>query len=60
MATLNIKNFPEPLLRRLKERARREHRSMAQQVTHLLEQILEEPEPVVHIGPRRPWSGALT
>lgn len=44
MATLNIKNFPGALYRRLKERARRERRSVAQEVTHLLEQALEEPE----------------
>jgi plasmid stability protein len=46
MPTLNIKNFPASLYRKLKERARREHRSMAQQVTHILERALEEPEPV--------------
>lgn len=46
MATLNIKNFPNSLYRKLKGRARRERRSMAQEVTHLLEQALEEPEPL--------------
>lgn len=46
MATLNIKNFPGPLYRKLKERARRERRSMAQEVTHLLEEALEESEPL--------------
>lgn len=44
MATLNIKNFPASLYRKLKERARRQHRSMAQEVTHILEHALEEPE----------------
>jgi plasmid stability protein len=44
MATLNIKNFPGSLYRKLKERARRERRSMAQEVTYLLEQALEERE----------------
>ena len=44
MATLNIKNFPGSLYRRLKERARRERRSMAQEVTHLLERALEDQE----------------
>ena len=44
MPTLNIKNFPASLYRRLKQRAGREHRSMAQEVTHILEQALEEPE----------------
>jgi plasmid stability protein len=46
MATLNIKNFPASLYRKLRARARRQHRSMAQEVTHILEQALEEPEPL--------------
>lgn len=46
MATLNIKNFPAGLYRKLKERAKRQHRSMAQEVTHILERALEEPEPL--------------
>jgi plasmid stability protein len=46
MATLNIKNFPAGLYRKLKERARRQHRSMAQEVTFILERALEEPEPL--------------
>jgi plasmid stability protein len=37
MATLNIKNFPDTVYRRLKERARRQQRSMAQEF-HILEQ----------------------
>jgi plasmid stability protein len=44
MATLNIKNFPAALYRKLRERARRRHRSMAQEVTHILERVLEEEE----------------
>ena len=46
MATLNVKNFPASLYRRLKERAERERRSVAQEVTHLLEQALESEEPL--------------
>jgi plasmid stability protein len=46
MATLNIKNFPAGLSRRLKERARREHRSIAQEVTHIVERALEEEVPL--------------
>lgn len=46
MATLNIKNFPSSLYRKLKEQARRERRSMAQEVTHLLEKALDEAEPL--------------
>lgn len=46
MATLNIKNLPDDLYRKLQARARREHRSVAQEVTRLLERALEEPEPL--------------
>ncbi|HYG64471.1 MAG TPA: hypothetical protein VEL74_17970 [Thermoanaerobaculia bacterium] len=46
MATLNIKNFPEPLYRKLQEQAERDHRSMAQEVIHLLEKATETSEPV--------------
>lgn len=38
MATLNIENFPDDLYERLQERAEREHRSLAQEVIHLLEE----------------------
>lgn len=37
MATLNIKNVPEKLYSRLKARARRERRSVSQEVLHLLD-----------------------
>lgn len=43
MATLNIKNFPDPLYERLREEAEREHRSIAQQVTHMLESAVASP-----------------
>ena len=43
MATLNIKNFPESLYEKLKARARRERRSVAQEVTTILREVLEEP-----------------
>lgn len=43
MATLNIKQFPEALYQRLRSRARRQHRSLAQEVIHLLSQV-EEPQ----------------
>jgi plasmid stability protein len=42
MATLNIKNLPEPLYEKLQERAQREHRSVAQEVIHILDQALEQ------------------
>ena len=36
MAVLNIKNLPDFLYRKLQARAKRQHRSVAQEVTHLL------------------------
>ncbi len=36
MATLNVKNLPDDLYEKLKARARRERRSVAQEVTGLL------------------------
>jgi len=44
MATVNIKNFPDPLYNELKNRAKREHRSVAQEVIHLLETATKQPE----------------
>jgi len=43
MATLNIKDFPDALYERLQERAEREHRSLAEQVIHLLEESAGQP-----------------
>jgi plasmid stability protein len=43
MAILNVKNLPDPLYEKLKARAKREHRSVAQEVTVLLEQALTAP-----------------
>jgi plasmid stability protein len=43
MATLNIKNLPDALYRKLQARARRQHRSLAQEVTHILSQAVETP-----------------
>ncbi len=40
MATLNIKNLPEPLYRKLRKRAKERRRSVAQEVTRILEQTL--------------------
>jgi len=42
MATLNVKNFPDGLYRKLRARAKRERRSLAQEVTRLLNQSLEQ------------------
>lgn len=44
MATLNLKNLPDPLYKKLRARAKRRHRSMAQEVVHLLSEALEGPE----------------
>jgi plasmid stability protein len=44
MATLNVKNLPDGLYRKLKARAKRERRSVAQEVTVLLTQALEPAE----------------
>ena len=46
MAILNIKNFPDGLYERLKVRAEHQHRSVAQEVTHILEQVLGGSEPL--------------
>lgn len=46
MATLNIKAFPDRLYRKLQARAKRERRSMAQEVTHLLDAALSSTEPL--------------
>jgi plasmid stability protein len=46
MATLNIKGLPDALYRRLQRRARDQHRSVAQEVTHILSQALETEPPL--------------
>jgi plasmid stability protein len=42
MATLNIKNFPDEIYERLQTLAKRDHRSVTQEVVHLLEQATGE------------------
>lgn len=42
MATLNIKNLPDPLYEALKARAEAQHRSVAQEVTHILSAALDQ------------------
>jgi hypothetical protein len=42
MPTLNIKNFPDEIYQRLQKLAEGDHRSVAQQVVHLLEQATKE------------------
>jgi len=46
MAILNIKNFPNPLYQKLRARAKRQHRSMAQEIIHLLSEAVETRKPL--------------
>lgn len=41
MATLNIKNMPDRLYRKIQARANKEHRSVAQEVIHILSRATE-------------------
>jgi plasmid stability protein len=43
MPTLQIRNLPDRIYRKLRDSAKRDHRSMAQQATVLLAQALEAP-----------------
>jgi len=44
MATLNVKNLPDSLYRKLQKRAKQQHRSVAQEVTKILDDVLESPD----------------
>lgn len=46
MATLNVKNLPDALYRKLQVRAKRQRRSVAQEVTQILSEALEVPKPL--------------
>lgn len=46
VATLNVKNLPDALYEKLKARAKRERRSVAQEVTGLLAAALDIPPPL--------------
>ena len=46
MATLNIKNLPDGRYKKLQARAKRDRRSVAQEVTHLLSEALELSKPL--------------
>jgi plasmid stability protein len=52
MATLNVKNLPDALYRKLQARAKRQHRSVAQELTHILVEALETPKPMSILGLR--------
>lgn len=43
MAVLNVKSVPDKLYRKLQARAKRERRSVAQEVIEILDQALNEP-----------------
>lgn len=44
MAVLNLKNVPDSLYKKLRAKAKRERRSIAQEVLHLLSIALERPK----------------
>lgn len=46
MATLNIKNVPDSLYRKIQARAKRQHRSVAQEVIHILSELTEQSRPL--------------
>jgi len=46
VATLNIKNLSDALYRKLKARARKQHRSVSQEVTRILEEAVASSEPL--------------
>jgi plasmid stability protein len=46
MATLNVKNLPDSLYRKLQTRAKRQRRSVTQEVIQILSDALEAPKPV--------------
>jgi plasmid stability protein len=52
VATLNVKNLPDGLYRRLQKRARERRRSVAQEVTCILEETVDRAEPVSILGLR--------
>jgi plasmid stability protein len=46
VATLNVKNLPDGLYRKLQARARRQRRSVAQEITQILSEVLDSPKPL--------------
>lgn len=46
MATLNVKNLPDSLYRKLQARAKQQRRSVAQEVAVILAEALDSPEPL--------------
>jgi plasmid stability protein len=52
VATLNVKNLPDGLYRKIQKRARERRRSVAQEVTWILEQAVGRAEPLSILGLR--------
>jgi plasmid stability protein len=52
VATLNVKNLPDALYRKLQKRARERRRSVAQEVTVILEDAVGRQEPLSILGLR--------
>jgi plasmid stability protein len=46
VATLNVKNLPDALYRKLQARAKRQRRSVAQEVAQILSDALDAPKPL--------------
>ncbi|MFN2448100.1 MAG: hypothetical protein ABR606_21280 [Vicinamibacterales bacterium] len=59
MATLNIKNLPDGLYRKLQARAKRQRRSVAQEVTQILSEALESRTPlsILELRGKEYWQG---
>ena len=64
MAVLNIKGFPDGLYRKLQARARKDRRSVAQEIIYLLHEAVEvhKPLPQQELRPfgrnfSDPWNG---
>jgi plasmid stability protein len=61
MATLNVKNFPDSLYRKLQKRAKQQRRSVAQEMTKILDDALESPQQLSILTLRglgkKQWSG---
>lgn len=60
MAVLNVKGFPDHLYEALRERARRDRRSLAQEVIHLLsESVGSKPRSLLELEGlgREVWKG---
>jgi plasmid stability protein len=64
MAVLNVKSVPDPLFRKLQARAKRQRRSVAQEVVHILEQALTEAPPLSVLDlqglGKEVWAGVRT